>query len=171
MCIRDRFFAVFPKIEENRELYEVFHTQMNDYSASTAYRIVLFEEMYVYLVCSDESMGEMCIRDRLMCDTMLRQMCLEQGGPVPMGSEAVCELGAIICLDAFDGHREGFDQMFQEQSGRIGAMLLKSLYKAPAGVFIDGGVLEELLSNKGTVLELSLIHIYADGNSIHSQSV
>ncbi len=37
--------------------------------------------------------------DQLMCDTMLRQMCLEQGGPVPMGSEAVCELGAIICLD------------------------------------------------------------------------
>lgn len=91
--------------------------------------------------------------DQLMCDTMLRQMCLEQGGPVPMGSEAVCELGAIICLDAFDGHREGFDQMFQEQSGRIGAMLLKSLYKAPAGVFIDGGVLEELLSNNGAVLE------------------
>ena len=60
------------------------------------------------------------------------------GGPVPMGSEAVCELGAIICLDAFDGHREGFDQMFQEQSGRIGAMLLKSLYKAPAGAGWDG---------------------------------
>lgn len=53
---------VFPKIEENRELYEVFHTQMNDYSASTAYRIVLFEEMYVYLVCSDESMGDISRR-------------------------------------------------------------------------------------------------------------
>ncbi len=34
-------------------------------------------------------------------------------------------------------------------------MLLKSLYKAPAGVFIDGGVLEELLSNNGAVLEAS----------------
>lgn len=83
----------------------------------------------------------------------LRQMCLEQGGPVPMGSEAVCELGTIICLDAFDGQREGFDQMFQEQGGGIGVMLLKSLHKAPAGVFIDSGVLEELLSNYGTVLE------------------
>lgn len=59
---RHLFFAVFPKIEENRELYEVFHTQMNDYSASTAYRIVLFEEMYVYLVCSDESMGDISRR-------------------------------------------------------------------------------------------------------------
>lgn len=35
---------------------------MNDYSASTAYRIVLFEEMYVYLVCSDESMGDISRR-------------------------------------------------------------------------------------------------------------
>ena len=32
-------------------------------------------------------------------------------------------------------------------------MLLKSLHKAPAGVFIDGGVLEELLFNNGAVLE------------------
>ena len=93
--------------------------------------------------------------DQLMRDAMLRETCLEQGGPVPMGSEAVCELGTVICLDAFDGHREGFDQVFQEPGGGIGVMLLKRLYKAPAGVFINGGVLEELLSNNGAVLEAS----------------
>ena len=90
-----------------------------------------------------------------MRDAMLRETCLEQGGPVPMGREAVCELGAVICLDAFDGNREGFDQMFQEQCGGIGVMLFKRLCKAPAGVFIDGGVLEELLSNNGAVPETS----------------
>lgn len=93
--------------------------------------------------------------DQLMRDAMLRETCLEQGGPVPMGSEAVCELSAVICLDAFDGHGEGFDQVFQEQCGGIGVMLFKRLDKAPAGVFIDGGVLEELLSNNGAVLEAS----------------
>ena len=55
--------------------------------------------------------------DQLMHDAML-ETCLEQGGPVPMGSEAVCELGAVICLDAFYGNGEGFDQMFQEQVRR-----------------------------------------------------
>ncbi len=74
--------------------------------------------------------------DQLMHDAILRETCLEQGGPVPMGSEAICELGAVICLDTFDGHGEGFDQMLQKQCGGIGVMLLKSLYKAPAGVFI-----------------------------------
>ena len=59
---RHLFFAVFPQIEENRELYELFGSQMNEYSASTAYRVVLFEEMYVYLVCSDESIGEITRR-------------------------------------------------------------------------------------------------------------
>ena len=93
--------------------------------------------------------------DQLMRDAMLRETCLEQGGPVPMGSEAVCELSAVICLDAFDGHGEGFDQVFQEQCGGLGVMLFKRLDKAPAGVFIDGGVLEELLSNNGAVLEAS----------------
>ena len=34
--------------------------------------------------------------DQLMRDAMLRETCLEQGGPVPMGSEAVCELSAVI---------------------------------------------------------------------------
>lgn len=59
---RHLFFAVFPQIEENRELYQLFGSQMNDYSASTAYRVVLFEEIYVYLVCSDESIGEITRR-------------------------------------------------------------------------------------------------------------
>ena len=36
--------------------------------------------------------------------------------------------------------------MLQKEHGGVGAVLLKSLYKAPAGVFVNGSVLIELLT-------------------------
>lgn len=55
---KNLFFAVFPDTEENRELHEVFRVQMGAYSATTAYEVPLVEGLCVYLVCTDESAGQ-----------------------------------------------------------------------------------------------------------------
>ncbi len=55
---KNLFFAVFPDTEENKELHDVFRVQMNAYSATTAYEVPLVEGLCVYLVCTDESAGQ-----------------------------------------------------------------------------------------------------------------
>lgn len=47
----------------------------------------------------------------LMADAMACQMFLKQGGFVPVGGKTVCKFGPVICLDAFDTAREGFDKV------------------------------------------------------------
>lgn len=91
--------------------------------------------------------------DELMPNAMLLQVCLEKSGSVLLRGEAVCELRSVVCLDAFDGTREGLDQVVNEHGGRIGAMLFKSFHKPPAGEFINGGVLEELSTDDFWILE------------------
>ena len=89
----------------------------------------------------------------LVPDTMLFQMVLEHGGFIPVGSETVGEFGTVVCLNAFNRTGEGFDQMLQEHGGRIRIMFFKGLHKAPAGILVNGRVLEELLSNHFAVFE------------------
>ncbi len=64
-----------------------------------------------------------------------------------MSRKAVGKFSSIIGLNAFDCTREGFHQMFYKLSGRIGAVLFKSLYETPAGVLVNSCVLEKLFSN------------------------
>ena len=91
--------------------------------------------------------------DDLVPDPMPFQMDLEHGGFLPVGSEAVGEFGTVVCLNAFNRTGEGFYQMFQEHSGRIRIMFLKSLHKTPARIFVNGRVLEELLPDDFAVFE------------------
>ena len=60
-------------------------------------------------------------------------------------SEAFRELRAIIGLHTFNGQGKCLDQMVQKGSRGIGTVLLKSLYEAPAGIFVDSGILIEFL--------------------------
>ena len=89
--------------------------------------------------------------DPLVSDPVLPQMCLKEGGLVPVGGKTVGELWPVVRLDALNGKGEGFHQVFQEEGGGIGAVFLKSLYEAPPGVLVNGGILEELLANDFTV--------------------
>lgn len=91
--------------------------------------------------------------DYFVPDSMLLQMELEHSRLIPIGSEAVGKFSSIICLNAFNRAGKGFYQMFQEHGGRISIMLFKSLHKTPAGVFVNGSVLEELFANDFAVLQ------------------
>ena len=62
-----------------------------------------------------------------------------------MTVETVGELKPVVGLDALNGKRELFHTVEKEDSGRIGAMFFKSFQIAETGVFVDEGVLIELL--------------------------
>lgn len=99
--------------------------------------------------------------DQLMLDAVLLQVHLEEGGLVPVGGETVGEFRSVVRLDALDWERECLDQVFQEQGGGIGAVFLKGLHETPSGILVDGGILEETLTD-----ELS-VHKAGGGNELH----
>ena len=89
--------------------------------------------------------------DYLVPDAMLLQTHLEKGGLIPVGGKAVGKFGAIVRLDALNGARESFHKVFHKQGGGIGAVLLKGFHKAPPGILIYGGILEELFADHPAV--------------------
>ena len=89
--------------------------------------------------------------DYLVPDAMLLQTHLKKGGLIPVGGKAVSKFGAIVRLDACNGERESFDKVFHKQGGGIGVVLLKGFHKAPPGILIYGGILEELFADHPAV--------------------
>ena len=85
--------------------------------------------------------------DDFVADPVHFQAFLEKSGLLPVGGKTVGEFGPIIGLDALDRTGKGLHQMIYKLSGGIGAVLLKCLHKTPAGILIDGRVLEKLLSD------------------------
>lgn len=85
--------------------------------------------------------------DQLMPDAVLFQVLLEEGGLVPVRGEAVGKFSSIIGLDALNGAGEGFHKVLHKEGGRISALFLKSLNETPSGILINGGILEEMLSD------------------------
>lgn len=83
--------------------------------------------------------------DELMGDAVPLQMLLEQRGLIPVSRETVRELRPVICLDTLDTAGECLYQVFEEPGGGISALLSKGFHKAPAGIFIDRGILIEML--------------------------
>ncbi len=89
-----------------------------------------------------------------------------------MGGEAVCELGTVVRLEAFNRTGKGFDKVFHKHGRRISAVFLKSFYKTPSGILINGGILEEMLSNYLTIYKAGgrdkfHIHLNALSRMIH----
>ena len=113
--------------------------------------------------------------DYLVSDAVLLQTHLEKGGLIPVGGEAVSKFSAIIRLDAFNQAGEGFHKVFHKQCGGIGAVLLKGFHKAPPGILVNGGILEEMSAGNPAVHEagrggrISHPPVYAvrDGPSAH----
>lgn len=89
--------------------------------------------------------------DYFVADTMLLQMNLKHGGFISVCGKAVGKFCAVIRLDAFNGKRECFYQMFYEHGRGIGIMFLKGFHEAPSGILVNSGILEELFSNHFTV--------------------
>lgn len=85
--------------------------------------------------------------DDLVADPVHFQAFLEKSGLLPVGGKAVGKFGPIIGLDALDRTGEGLHQMIYKLSGGIGAVLLKCLHETPAGILVNGRVLEKLLSD------------------------
>lgn len=110
--------------------------------------------------------------DYLVADAMLFQTHLKKGGLVPVCGEAVCELSAVIRLDALNGEGEGFHKVFHKQGRGIGAVFLKSLHKTPSGILVNGGILEEMFSDYLTVYKAGRgdelhIHLNALPGMVH----
>ena len=78
---------------------------------------------------------------------MQLQMFLKGCRFIPIGSKAVCEFGAIVRLDALNGAGKSFHQMLKEHSGGAGTVFFKNLRKTPAGILINGSILEKLFSD------------------------
>ena len=91
--------------------------------------------------------------DDLVADAVGLQMLLKERGPFFLARKAVGEFRPVIGLDTFDAARERSHQMLHELGGRIGAVFLKGFHETPAGVFVDGSVLEELFSNDFAVFQ------------------
>ena len=71
----------------------------------------------------------------------------------------------IVRLNALNGTRESFHKVFHKQGGGIGAVLLKGFHKAPPGILIYGGTLEELLPDHPAVYKAGgrdKFHVYLD---------
>ena len=60
--------------------------------------------------------------------------------------EAFRELRTVVCLNTFDRHRKGFQEVFEKHGRGVCVVLVKGFYIPPAGVLINGRVLIELLS-------------------------
>ena len=84
--------------------------------------------------------------DDFVADPVYFQTFLEKSGLLPVGGKMVGEFGPIIGLDAPGHTGNGLHQMSCKLSGGIGAVLLKCLHAPPAGILVNGRVLEELLS-------------------------
>lgn len=91
--------------------------------------------------------------DEFMPYPMCFQVLLKESRLVPVRSKAVGKFGSIIRLDAFDGERERFYQVFHKLRRRIGAMFLKGFHEAPSGILINGCILEKLLPNNPAVFK------------------
>ncbi len=103
-----------------------------------------------------------CIRaDQFMPDPVLLQMDLKQGGFILVRGKTVGELIPVIRLDTFNGTGKGFDKVIHKQGGGIGTVFLEGFYIAPSGIFINGGILEEVFSNDIAV------HKAGRGNKFH----
>ena len=103
--------------------------------------------------------------DQLMLYPMLLQMKLEQGRLFLLRGEAVGKLRTVIRLDALNGERESFYHIIHKKGGTIGVVFLKSLHKTPSGIFINGSILEEMLSNHLAIHKAGRrdkFHIYLD---------
>ena len=85
--------------------------------------------------------------DDLVTDPMQLQVFLEKGGLLPVGGKTVGKFGSVISLDTLDCTGKGLYQMIYKLSGGIGAVFLKCLDKTPAGILVDGRVLEKLFSD------------------------
>ena len=91
--------------------------------------------------------------DQLVTDAVAFQMYLKEGGLVSVGSKAVGKLWPIVRLDAFNGKRKRFHQVFHEHGRGISAVLIKGLHKPPPGELINGGILEKMLTDNPAVDE------------------
>lgn len=91
--------------------------------------------------------------DHFMPYPMFLQAFLKKGWLIPMRSKTVGELRSIVRLDTFDRTGKYLDKVLHELCGRIGAVFLKSFYKAPSGILINGGILEELFSDHLAVFQ------------------
>ena len=89
--------------------------------------------------------------DYLVPDAILFQTHLKKGGLISVGDKAVSKFGAVVCLDALNRAGEGFHKVFHKQGGGIGVVLLKGFHKAPSGILINGGILEELFADHPAV--------------------
>lgn len=78
--------------------------------------------------------------DQFVPDSKLCQTDLEDGRFVrtTTRAETLCELLTVIGLDAFNGT---WERLYKILHGGIGAVLLKSLEKAPAGELINSSIL------------------------------
>lgn len=85
--------------------------------------------------------------DQFVPDPQLFQTHLKNGRLIrtAIRGKTFCKLLSVVRLHALYGARKSFYQVFQKKHGGVGTVLLKSLYKAPAGVFVNGSVLIELL--------------------------
>lgn len=86
--------------------------------------------------------------DQFVPDPQLLQPNLEDGRFIrtAIRGKTFCKLLSVVCLHTLYGARKSFYQVLQKEHGGVGTVLLKSLYKAPTGVFVNGSVLIELLS-------------------------
>lgn len=75
------------------------------------------------------------------------QMGLNEDGIVPMGGKVVGEFCSVVCLEAFNRAGEGLDEMVYKQCRRICAVFLIGFHITPSRIFINGGILEKMLSN------------------------
>lgn len=91
--------------------------------------------------------------DQLVADAVAFQMYLKEGRLISVGSKAVGKLWSVVCLNAFNGKRERFHQMFHEHGGGISAVFLKGLHEPPSGVLVNGGILEKVFTNNLAVDE------------------
>lgn len=95
-----------------------------------------------------------CVRaDYFMPYPMFLQTFLEKGQFIPMSGKPVGELRSVVSLDTFNPAGECFDKVLHKLCGRISAVFLKSFYKTPSGILVDGGILEELFSDHLAVFQ------------------
>ena len=64
--------------------------------------------------------------NELEFDATLFEQLLKQRGAIAMGGKPVCELGTVICLNAFNLEFEGFKHILQEDSRGKGTQLIEA---------------------------------------------
>ena len=99
--------------------------------------------------------------DQFVADAVTFQMHLKKSRSVAACGKAVGELRTIVRLDTFDRAGEGFHKVLKKHGGGIGALFFKSLHKAPSGILINGGILEEMFSDDPAVDKAG------GGNNLH----